>query len=112
MAKPDRRALAEELLKLNIKHAVTFTRIDELKTDLRKIATDGENFKEEFPGKGVVKVSGEADAKFKGILPVIDPAKYLALPEKDRKALEDAGVISLVPTYGKPYAGRVAVETF
>jgi hypothetical protein len=110
----ERRELAEELLALNRKHAEAFARIDDLKSALRKLATDaGENFKEEFAGKGAVKVSGGHDAVFKGILPEVNVETFLALPEKDRKKLvEDKGIIKMVPTYGKPYYGSVTVDLF
>jgi hypothetical protein len=111
----ERRELAQELLALNRKHADTFARIDDLKSALRAIATDaGENFKEEFAGKGAVKVSGGHAAAFKGILPEVAVDVFLALPEKEREKLTDAkrGVIKMVPTYGKPYYGSVTVDLF
>jgi hypothetical protein len=109
-----RRELAEELLALFRKHADAFARIDDLKSALRKLATDaGENFKEEFAGKGAVKVSGAHDAVFKGILPEVDIGIFLALPEKERdKLVDDKKVIKMVPTYGKPYYGSVTVDPF
>lgn len=108
-----RRELAKELVELNRKHAEAFARIDDIKSALRKIATDaGENFKEEFAGKGAVKVSAGHDAVFKGIQPEINVELFLALPDARRKKLEDDGIIAMTPTYGRPYYGSVSVDLF
>jgi hypothetical protein len=111
--KLDRRQLAEELLTLHRKHAETFGRMDDIKAALRKFATEGgENFKEEFAGKGVVKVSGGHAAVFKGILPEVNVETFLGLPDKARTKLVDDGIVKMNPTYGKPYYGSVTVEAF
>ena len=108
-----RRALAEELVGLNRKHSDVFARIDDIKSELRKMATDaGENFKEEFAGKGAVKVSGGHAAQFKGILPEVNVEAFLALKETERAKLVDKAIVKMTPTYGKPYYGSVTVDLF
>jgi hypothetical protein len=112
-AAPDRRELASELLAINRKHAATFARIDDIKTVLRKIATDaGESFKEDFPGKGVVKVSAGRPGEFKGIMPEVVPATFLALGEAQREKLLAQGIIKMNPIHGRPYYGSVTIELF
>lgn len=107
------RELALELVGLMRKNVDVFARIDDIKTALRKLATDaGENFKEEFPGKGAVKVSGGHDAEFKGILPEVNVKTFLALPPAKSKKLIDDGLINMTPKYGKPYYGSVTVDLF
>lgn len=111
--KMDRRELATELLALHRKHHETFARIDDLKGALRKAATEaGANFKEEFAGKGVVKVAGAKDGAFKGILPEIVPETFLELPEAKRKKLIDDGLVKMTPQYGGKFYGSVTVELF
>lgn len=109
----ERRALADELLGLHRKHGEVFARIEDLKRALREIATeDGENFKEEFAEKGVVKVAGAKDGKFKGILPEIDAEAFLALSEKRRATLIEQGIVKMANVYGAKYYGSVTVEVF
>jgi hypothetical protein len=113
--KMNQRELAQELLGLERKHGTTFARMDDLKSALRKRAGDaGENFKEEFAGRGTVKVSAPHDGKFKGILPEVDQERFLALPENERNKLTHAesGVIKMTPTYSGKYYGSVTVELF
>ena len=109
----EERKLALELVELEAEHAVVFARMEDIKSKLRKIATEkGENFKEEFAGKGQVKVSGASAAKFKGIMPTINVEAFLELPEKRREKLIEDDIIAMTPTYGKPYYGSVTVELF
>jgi hypothetical protein len=115
VTKLSQRDLAQELLGLERKHGKVFARMDDLKGALRKLAGDaGENFKEEFAGKGVVKVSAPKDGKFKGILPLVNEERFLALPkaEQDKLTHEDKGVITMTPTYGGKYYGSVTVDLF
>ena len=108
-----RRALAEELVSIHRKHKVTFARIDEIKAALKEAASDGgTNFRELFEGKGVVKVSAGHDGKFTGAFPTVDERAFYAMTDKERKQLEDAGVIKVVPSWGKPYYGSITVEIF
>lgn len=112
-AEAERRALAEELVGIERKHSIAFARVDAIKAELRKIATDaGENFQELFAGRGVVKVSGGHDGKFKGTFPTVQEKAYLELPEAKRKKLSDDGIVLMVPTYGKRYYGSVSVELY
>lgn len=109
----ERRALASELLGLHRKHATDFARMEDIKRALREIATDdGENFKEEFAGEGVVKVSGGKPGKFQGIVPEVVPETFLKLTEKRRQTLVEQGVIIMAEKHGKPYYGSVTVEAF
>lgn len=109
----ERRALSSELLGLYRKHGDDFARIEDLKRALREIATDdGENFKEEFAGEGVVKVSGAKEGKFKGIMPEVDAEKFLALSERRRETLVEQGIVKMNSVYAKPYYGSVTVDVF
>ena len=109
----ERRALADELLGLHRKHGNDFARMEDLKRALREIATaDGENFKEEFAGEGAVKVSGGKEGKFKGIVPEVDAEKFLALSERRRATLVEAGIVKMNSVYGRPYYGSVTVDVF
>jgi hypothetical protein len=109
----ERRALADELLGLHRKHGSDFARMEDLKRALREIATtDGENFKEEFAEKGVVKVSGAKEGRFKGIMPEIDAEAFLGLSEKRRATLVDQGIVKMANVYGSKYYGSVTVEVF
>lgn len=109
-----RRAAAEELLAHHRKYADAFARMEDLKGRLRELAKDeGGNFKEEFAGKGQVKVSAPKAAQFKGILPELQVDSFLALPERERnKLVDDKKLIAMTPTYGKPYYGSVTVEVY
>ncbi len=109
----ERRALASELLGLHRKHATDFARMEDIKRALREIATEeGENFKEEFAGEGVVKVSGGKPGKFQGIMPEVVPEAFLKLPEKRRETLIGGGVVVMAEKHSKPYYGSVTVEIF
>ncbi len=109
----ERRALAGELLGLHRRHGADFARMEDIKRALREIATDGgENFKEEFAGEGVVKVSGAKDGRFQGIIPEVAPETFLSLTEKRRASLVDQGIIRMAEKYSKPYYGSVTVEVF
>jgi hypothetical protein len=73
-----RRALAGELLGCIANTPTTLPRMEDLKRALREIATDeGENFKEEFAGEGVVKVSGAKKGKFQDLVPEAVPEAHL-----------------------------------
>ncbi len=108
-----RRALAHELLGLHRKNASDISRMEDIKRELREIATEGaENFKEEFAGEGVVKVAGKKPAEFKGIIPEVDAPTFLALTDRKRASLTDAGVIKMTEKYGQPFYGSVSVQAF
>lgn len=112
-ADQQRRELAEELVGIHRKHKVVFARMDEIKAQLKEIASDGgESFRELFDGKGVVKVSPGHEGKFKGAFPTVHEKKFYELPEKKRQELADAGVVTVVPTWGNPYYGSIGVEIF
>lgn len=107
------RAKAEELLDIEVEHRDLFARIDGIKSDLTTLATEaGESFREDFSGKGVVKVSGRKAKEFQGDLPEIDAAAFNALPATERKTLVKQGVVKIVPTWSRAYYGRVSVDLF
>jgi hypothetical protein len=108
-----RLKLATELVDIHVEHAKDFAREDELKSELKKIATDdGENFQEVIAGKGKVKVAGRKDGRFTGTVPEVDAEKFLALSEAKRKKLLDDGIITMVDKYSGTYYGAVSVDLF
>jgi hypothetical protein len=63
---------------------------------LRSLAEEaGEGFTEQVNGKGQVEVSAGSAEKFKGLMPTLDAAAYLDLPEKKRAELIDAGIVTM-----------------
>jgi len=108
-----RRALAKELIGIRIAVADKLARMDDLKAALRKLADDtGENFHEEFAGKGRVEVAAAAPAKFKGLRPEVKAGRFLELSAKKRADLLDSGVIIMAEQWGRPYYGAVTVKLF
>lgn len=114
--KPDpeqhRLALARELVGIHIKHRADFGRADELKTELKKIATDEGNFREVIAGQGKVSVAGEKEQEFLGNVPEIVPEKFNALSAAEQRKLVRSGLVQIVPSYKAPYYGRVKVDLF
>lgn len=109
----ERRALASELLGLHRKHGPDFARMEDIKRALREIATsDGENFKEEFAGEGVVKVAGKKDGALKGLMPEVIAESFLALSERRRSTLIDQGIVVMAEVRSKPFYGSVTVDVF
>lgn len=109
----ERRALSHELLGLERKHGADFKRMEDIKRELREIATDdGQNFKEEFAGEGAVKVAGKKEGGFKGIVPELDPEKFLELSERRQQTLKDDGLVKMTRKMGGTFYGSVTVETF
>ena len=108
----DRRATAARLLELNVKYAELFRDIEELKEKLRQIAiADGAGFKEDFEEARFVKVSAPSESKFKGIMPVFDPAAFLALAKKRQDALIEAEVVKMEQQFTKAAKPSVSVQT-
>lgn len=106
-----RRAIAEKLVGLHVKYAPVFRDIDDLKDKLRQSAIDdGAGFTEEFAGEGLVTVSGGSEAKFKGIMPVLDPAAFLALPKRRQDVLIDDKVIAMEQQFTKASKPSVTVK--
>lgn len=113
VAKMSRRALAEELIGYERKLGPTIARIGDLKSALRKFATDeGENFKEEFAGLGQVKVAGAKDGAFKGNMPMLDAEAFNALTKARQDKLVADGLVKIEPQYGGKFYGSVTVELF
>lgn len=107
-----RRAFAEELVGLWVKHAPMLARMDELKTELKAIATDTDNFQEVIPGKGKVKVSGKRDKQLLGEKPEVVDERFTALSAAERKALLKSGVVAMVENWSGAYYGSVTVDLF
>jgi hypothetical protein len=85
--------------------------VDDLKAELRKLGKPGhEGFTEEFDGKGFVQVSGGSEAKFKGIMPTLDQAKFLDMPQSRQAALIEAGVVVMVKEFTKGSKPSVTVK--
>jgi hypothetical protein len=107
------RALAHELLGYHRKHGPVFARMEDIKSALRKSATErGENFKEEFAGEGAVKVAGEKDGEFKGLVPTVVPDAFLGLSERRRQTLIDQGIVTMAENRGRKFYGSVKVDVF
>lgn len=108
-----RRSLAEELVGIHARHAATFARIDELKTELKAIATDaGASFQEVIVGKGKVKVAGKKEKELLGEVPEVDAGKFVALTGAERKALLKGGIVKMVENWSGAYYGSVTVDLF
>lgn len=108
-----RRALAEQLVDLQVQHRSTFAQMDGLKSDLKKIATDaGANFKEEFSGRGQVAVSAAHGKTFKGTVPTLSVEAWFNLPKSRQQKLLDGGLVKLVDEYTGGYYGGVTVKLF
>jgi hypothetical protein len=106
-----RRAIAEKLVGLHVKYAPVFRDIDDLKDKLRAFAIEGgAGFSEEFAGEGQVNVSGGSEAKFKGIMPVFDPAAFLTLAPGRQKSLIEAKVVSMEKQWTKASKPSVTVK--
>lgn len=108
-----RRSLAEELVGIHVKHAKDLGRVDELKTELKAIATDaGSSFQEVIVGQGKVKVAGEKAKQFLGNVPELVPEKFNALTKTEQNKLIKAGLVQIVENYSGAYYGRVTVDLF
>jgi hypothetical protein len=106
-----RRAIAAQLIKLHVKYEGVFAQVEQLKDQLRDIAeADGAGFKEPFPD-GVVEVSkGSEGGKFKGLMPVLDAAAFLALPEGRRDKLIDDKIVAMEKQFTKASRPSVSVK--
>jgi hypothetical protein len=85
--------------------------VDDLKAELRKLGAPGhDGFVEEFAGKGLVKVSGGSVEKFKGIMPVLDPAAFLELPDKQRDKLTGDKIVTMQRQFTEARRPSVTVK--
>jgi hypothetical protein len=108
-----RRDLAERLMALEIKLKSSGlpAQIDELKEQLRKSAEAlGKGFIEKFNGGRYVKVSGPGESAFKGLMPVLDPAAFLALPDKRREKLIEDNIVAMQQQFTKASRPSVTVK--
>ena len=109
----DRRALAQELLKLRRKYAVAFAQIEDLKSSLIALATAGEgSFRETFAEQGVVTVSGAKPKAFAGHFAEVQPKVWNALSDTKRRKIIEAGIIAEVPHWSREYHGSCKVKVF
>lgn len=91
-----RRQLATTLLTLQAKIAPDLLKIDDCKEALRAEAHEaGAGFTEEIPNLGAVEVKAGSKSKFKGIVPTLDPATFLALPEGRREKMIEDGLVTM-----------------
>lgn len=112
-ARQKRIELCTELLDLRIKNNTAFSRIEEIKSELKTMATDaGENYKETIAGKGYVNIYGEKEGAFKGDLPVLKAEPWKLLPERTRESLLKKGVVVVEAQYGGKFYGGVKVTLF
>lgn len=90
-----RRQLAVELIALERAIAPTVAKINAVKEALRDVAVAGQaGFTEDVDGDAV-EVSAGAEAKLKGIMPVLKPEPFLALAELRREKLIADGVVAM-----------------
>ena len=106
-----RRKIAEDRLKIEIKLGDDYAEIARLDADLKRVATElGEAFKEDFGALGYVSASGAVAAESKGEQPVLQTEAWQALKEIDRRRLIKSGLIKVEPQFGRPSNGRVTVK--
>jgi hypothetical protein len=108
-----RLELCTELVGIHKKHETVFARIDEIKAELKTMATDaGANFKETIPGKGTVYVAGEKEGSFKGDFPILQVDAWKGLKSAQQDKLLESGVVKIEAQYGGKYYGAVTVKLF
>jgi hypothetical protein len=108
-----RIALCEELVSIHKKHESVFARMDEIKSELKAIATStSANFKETIAGKGTVTVAGEKDGAFKGDFPIVRIEAWKGLKPKQQDDLLEKGIIAIEAQYSGKYYGAVTVKLF
>lgn len=105
----EKRVLAMELLDLARKIQPQSARIEGIKDRLKEISEKSGSFREVVLDKGVVTVTAATRPKFRGVLPTFDAELYLALDEDERKKLEQDGVVTVTPSYGRPGHASVKV---
>ena len=107
----DRRAIAEKLVDLHVKHASVFGDIDDLKEKLRLEAEkDGRGFKEEFAGKGLVTVSAGSAEEFKGLMPTLDEVAFLNLPNRQQDKLMADKIVIMERQFSRASRPSVSVK--
>lgn len=107
-----RRAVAEKLFDICVKYDGVFRDVESLKDQLREFAiADGHGFTEDFGDARFIKVSSPSDSKFKGIVPVLDPAAFLALAKRRQEALIAEKVITMEQQFTKASRPSVSVQT-
>ena len=111
VAVEDRKTVAQELVTLRRDNAGVYARDDELVAKLRDFAiADGAGFTEACDGGAEVKVSGGAEKKFKGIMPVFRPEKFMALPPARRAKMIEGGLVVMEDQYTSARKPSVSVQ--
>lgn len=105
-----RRAIAEELLKLQKKITPTLLAIDGYKEQLREISKEDGSFTEEVDGLGSVEVKAGREATLKGTCPELVVAEALALPAGRLAKLVDSGLIKMAEVWTKKASPSVTVR--
>jgi hypothetical protein len=108
-----REEAARELVDLRQEFREAYARDKELCAILKEEAkTLGENFKETFPGLGVVKVSAPKEARCKGTAPEVVVEAFLKLTDKEQDKLTERGIVKIAEQWTNPYYGSVTVDLF
>ena len=106
-----RRAIAEELLKLQKKIEPALLKIDGYKEQLRDISKEiGEGFTEEIEGLGSVEVKAGREAKLTGTRPELVIEAALALPAGRLNKLIESGLIKMAEIWSKKASPSVTVR--
>lgn len=105
-----RRAIAEELLKLQKKITPSLLAIDGYKEQLRDISNEDGSFTEEVEGLGSVEVKAGREAKLTGTRPELVIGAALALPAGRLAKLVDSGLIKMAEVWTKKASPSVTVR--
>lgn len=106
-----RKQLATTLLAATAKISDDVQKIEDCKEALRADSKESEeSFTVEVEGLGVVEVKAGSEAKLKGVLPVLDAAAFLALPESRRAKLIDSKLVSMTEQWTSARKPSVTVR--
>lgn len=106
-----RSEICRRLVEIQRKVEPDLLRIEELKDQLRELVdTAGEGFVEQVDCKGTVEAKVGCGSEFKGLLPVLIPASYIALSETKQKKLRDDGLVEMKQQWSSPRKPSVTVR--
>ena len=107
----NRHALAENVLRVARKMQPDVDSLEADKAKLRAIsAQSGEGFTETVEKLGEVEVKAGQDKKFKALVPVLDPDKFLDLASGQQEKLIKDGVVAMERQYSKETKPSVTVR--
>lgn len=107
----NRHSLAENVLRLARKIQPDVNSIEADKEKLRAIcAQSGEGFTEAVEKLGEIEVKAGQDKKFKALVPVLDPEKFLDLASGQQEKLVKDGVVVMERQYTKDTKPSVTVR--